>query len=71
MRTLYLLDTTTLTHLKNGHPRVVANHAIHCVPSSGDIVGVASINVEEVIGGGWPISNGHAPPTTKSMAHKT
>ena len=51
MMSLYLLDTTTLTHLKNGLIRVVANHATHCAPTSSDVVGVSSINVEEVIGG--------------------
>ncbi len=44
---VYLLDTTTLTHLQRKHPRVTAavrNHA-------GDIVVITSVNVEEVIGG--------------------
>jgi len=47
--TVYLLDTTTLTHLQQAHPRVVgrcdtARHA-------GASVGTTAINVEEVLAG--------------------
>jgi tRNA(fMet)-specific endonuclease VapC len=48
---IFLLDTTTLTHLRNGHPQVIANRVAHCDPNAGHVVAVASINVEEVVGG--------------------
>lgn len=44
---LFLLDTTTLTHVQYNHPIVMANIAAH----ANDTIGVASVNVEEVIGG--------------------
>jgi tRNA(fMet)-specific endonuclease VapC len=44
---VYLLDTTTLTHLQRDHPHVTANFSAH----AGDTVGVTSVNVEEVVGG--------------------
>lgn len=44
---VYLLDTTTLTHLQRSHPRVTAHFTAH----AGDTVGITSVNVEEVIGG--------------------
>lgn len=44
---LYLLDTTTLTHLQRGHARATAALAAH----AGDVVGVATVTVEEVVGG--------------------
>jgi tRNA(fMet)-specific endonuclease VapC len=43
----YLLDTTTLTLLRRGHPRVSAAVVAH----SGDTVGVTSVNIEEVLTG--------------------
>ncbi len=48
---IYLLDTTTLTHLRHRHPGVYAAYSQRNDPASGDIVGVASVNVEEVVGG--------------------
>ncbi len=48
---LYLLDATTLTHVWHNHPRLMANLARHSHPQSGDRVGVASVNSEEVIEG--------------------
>lgn len=44
---IYLLDTTTLTHLQRNHPRATAALAAH----AGDTVGITSVNVEEVLGG--------------------
>jgi tRNA(fMet)-specific endonuclease VapC len=44
---LYILDTTTFTHLRHAHPRVVANLTAHAA----DTVGLTSINVEEVLSG--------------------
>lgn len=44
---VYLLDTTTLTHLQRKHPKVNAAHAAH----AGDVVGVTTVSVEEVVGG--------------------
>jgi tRNA(fMet)-specific endonuclease VapC len=48
----YLLDTTTLTDLQSGHPRVLANFAAH----AGDTVGVSVINIEEQLGGWYALS---------------
>jgi tRNA(fMet)-specific endonuclease VapC len=48
---IYLLDTTTLTHLRHRHPGVYSMYSRHNDPMSGDIVGVASVNVEEVLTG--------------------
>lgn len=48
---LFLHDTTSLTHLRNKHPLVSAAYAFHSQPTSGDVVDVASVNVEEVVGG--------------------
>jgi tRNA(fMet)-specific endonuclease VapC len=48
---LFLLDTTTLTHLYNRHPVVEVNYLLNSDKSSGQSVGVASINVEEVVAG--------------------
>jgi tRNA(fMet)-specific endonuclease VapC len=48
---LFLLDATTLTHVRYNHPRVMANLARHAHPHSGDRVGVASVNAEEVMEG--------------------
>lgn len=44
---VYILDTTTFTHLRLGHPRVVANIAAH----GNDTIGLTSVNVEEVLSG--------------------
>jgi tRNA(fMet)-specific endonuclease VapC len=44
---LFLLDTTTLTHVQYNHPVVTANIAAH----ASDTIGVSSVNVEEVRGG--------------------
>ncbi len=48
---LFLLDTTTLTHLRNRLARVEANYFLHADPIFGHAVYVASINVEEVVSG--------------------
>jgi tRNA(fMet)-specific endonuclease VapC len=44
---IYLLDTTTLTHLQRGHLLVSAALAAHVA----ETVGTTAVNVEEVIGG--------------------
>jgi tRNA(fMet)-specific endonuclease VapC len=44
---VYLLDTTTLTLLQRGHPRIAASLATH----ASDTVAVTAVNVEEVLGG--------------------
>lgn len=44
---VYLLDTTTLTHLQRGHARVVAALAAR----TADVIATTSVNVEEVVGG--------------------
>lgn len=44
---LFLLDTTTLTHIQYGQPVVMANLAAH----ASDTICIASVNVEEVLGG--------------------
>lgn len=46
---LFLLDTTTLTHLRNGHLRVASGCRHH--KAVGDSIGVTSVNVEEVLSG--------------------
>lgn len=43
---IYLLDTSTLTLLQRGHPRVRARHAAHMAEC-----GVPAVTVEESIGG--------------------
>lgn len=48
---LFLLDTTMLTHVWYGQPRVMAKLNHHRNPASGDMVGVASVCVEEVLSG--------------------
>ncbi|MGL6074209.1 MAG: PIN domain-containing protein [Fimbriiglobus sp.] len=48
---LFLLDTTTITHLRNNQSRVHTNEILHSDPDSGHVVAIASVNVEEVIGG--------------------
>ena len=48
---VFLLDTTALTHLWHGHPRVSAAYTRHADPNSGDVVRVASVNVEEAVEG--------------------
>ncbi len=48
---LYLLDTTTLTHIRHNHSGVMAMLAIHNNPQAGDRIAVASVNVEEVVEG--------------------
>ena len=47
----FLLDTTTITHLRNGHVQVVANYLLHSASHSGHTVAVAAVNVEEVLAG--------------------
>src|SRR5262245_12760191 len=44
---LFILDTTTITHLQHGHPRVVASLQAH----AGHIVAIGSVVVEESLGG--------------------
>lgn len=44
---LYLLDTSTLTLLHRGHPRVTAKHTAH----ASDTIGISTATVEESIGG--------------------
>jgi tRNA(fMet)-specific endonuclease VapC len=66
---VYLLDTTTLTLLQRGHPRVTASLAAH----AGDTVGVTTVNVEEVIGGWFALlrrarTNAHAGQAAQSLA---
>lgn len=48
---LFLLDTTTITHLRNGHTKIIGSQTAHSDPNSGQVVAIASVNVEEVIGG--------------------
>jgi tRNA(fMet)-specific endonuclease VapC len=43
----FILDTTTLTHLRRNHPRVVANLAAH----QGHLITVTAVNVDEMLGG--------------------
>lgn len=62
---IYLLDTTTLTHLHNGNRWVEANYTLHSNPVSGDVLGVASVNVEEVVGGWLAYLQRARNPTTK------
>ncbi len=49
--TLFLLDTTTITHLRNGHTKAIASQMAYSEPNTGQVIGIASVNVEEVIGG--------------------
>ncbi|VTT96704.1 Putative nucleic acid-binding protein, contains PIN domain OS=Oscillatoria acuminata PCC 6304 GN=Oscil6304_5341 PE=4 SV=1 [Gemmataceae bacterium] len=44
---VFILDTTTLTHLQRKHPRVTDALDNH----TGDVVGTTKVNVEEVVGG--------------------
>jgi tRNA(fMet)-specific endonuclease VapC len=44
---VFILDTTTLTHLQRGHPRVIAALTAH----AGDTIAVTTVNVEEMLGG--------------------
>lgn len=44
---VFILDTTTLTHLQRNHPRVTGALDNH----TGDVVGTTTVNVEEVVGG--------------------
>jgi hypothetical protein len=48
---IYLLDTTTLTHLRHRYRGVCAAFSRCNDPGSGDVIGVAPVNVEEVVGG--------------------
>ncbi len=44
---LFLLDTTTITHLQRNHPKVTAALAAHAT----EVVAICSVNVEESLGG--------------------
>ena len=46
---IYVLDTTTLSHLQRSHPRVLTRYVLAVV--AGDAVGTTTVNVEEVTGG--------------------
>lgn len=61
---LFLLDTTTITHVVHQHPVVLSNILAVKKP---DIVGIASVNVEEVVGG-W-LSAIHRAKTPQSEAN--
>lgn len=43
----YLLDTNTVTLLRHGHHRIVANVTSH----SSDTIGITVVNVEEILAG--------------------
>jgi tRNA(fMet)-specific endonuclease VapC len=66
---VYLLDTTTLTLLQRNHPQISAVLTKH----SGDIIGITTVNVEEVIGGWFALlrrakTNIHEAQATQSLA---
>jgi len=44
---IYLLDTTTITHIQYNHPRVLAALTAHAI----DTIGISSVNVEEMLWG--------------------
>jgi tRNA(fMet)-specific endonuclease VapC len=46
---VYVLDTTTLTHLERAHPRVEVRY--RAAVADNRSVGTTTVNVEEVIGG--------------------
>jgi predicted nucleic acid-binding protein len=62
---VYLLDTTTLTLLQRGHPRVVASLAAH----AGDTVAVTAVNVEEVLGGWYQQLRSARTNAQKALAY--
>jgi tRNA(fMet)-specific endonuclease VapC len=47
--TVYVLDTTTLTHIQEEHPRVLERLA--AAVDVGASIGTTTVNVEEVVGG--------------------
>ncbi len=62
---VYLLDTTTVTHLQRGHPRVTAGLTAH----AGDTVGVTSVTVDESLGGWYSLLRKAKTPTDEARAH--
>ncbi len=44
---IYLLDTTTITHIQYNHPRVLAALTAHAL----DTISISSVNMEEMLGG--------------------
>jgi tRNA(fMet)-specific endonuclease VapC len=46
---IYVLDTTTVTHLQHAHPRVVARLASYA--ASHQVIGTSTVTVEESVGG--------------------
>ena len=47
--TVYILDTTTLTHIQEAHPRVLER--LEAAVNARASIGTSTVNVEEVIGG--------------------
>lgn len=62
----YILDTTTLTHLRRQHVRVVANVAAH----AGDRLSIATINVEETLGGWYRQLRAARTNAQRSLAYE-
>ncbi|MBN9519947.1 type II toxin-antitoxin system VapC family toxin [bacterium] len=46
---VYVLDTTTLTHLQQSHPRVLTRYVL--AVTAGDSTGTTTVNVDEYVGG--------------------
>jgi tRNA(fMet)-specific endonuclease VapC len=46
---VYVLDTTTVTHLQRAHPRVVARLAAYA--TTHQVIGTTTVTVEESVGG--------------------
>ena len=47
--TVYILDTTTLTHLQQSHPRVLTRYVL--AVAAGDSTGTTTVNVDEATSG--------------------
>lgn len=62
--TVYILDSTTLTHVRHGHPKVTA--AVNHRPPAE--LGVATINVEEALGGYYNLLRKARSPQAEEYA---
>ena len=60
----YILDTTTLTHVRHGHPAVAAALRAH----AGQALGVTTVNVEEALGGYYNLLRKARSPEAEEYA---
>jgi tRNA(fMet)-specific endonuclease VapC len=62
----FVLDTSTITQLQRGHPRVTQALAAH----AGDFVAVTPINVEESLGGWYTLLRRARTPDQEVAAYQ-